>query len=134
MNSNLILLTLPNLLVIDGALFVGIGVVVLITPTPQPTLTVEVDKFSLGALMDTRRLLAAMFFGSGLLLSVFGLYVTDSGVLAIAARVRLITLLLVIGLNLTQLRNGRWKPASLYGLIGFFFCLSVLYAYAGFVR
>lgn len=125
---------LKYLLAIDGALFILVALVVLVTPSPQPTLTSNVDAFALGALEDTRRLLASMFLGSGLLAAVLAWAVEDPHALVLGARARLLTLLLVITLNVVQLRSGRWKPASLYVLISIFVPLSLLYGYFGFVR
>lgn len=108
------------LLVADGAAFAAIGLVVLAFPSPRPTLTREPDAATLVPLTDTRRLLASQFLGAGLLALLLGALVQDVATLRWAAAARVVTLLTVIGVNVSQQRNGAWKPGPLNGLIGLF--------------
>ena len=115
------------LLVADGIAFVAIGIVVLVAPSPQATLTFEVDARTLAPFEDTRRLLASQFIGNGLLALLVGFRVDDVATLRFAALARVATLLVVLGVNVSQLRGSSWKPASLYGLVSVFTVLGVAY-------
>lgn len=115
------------LLVADGAAFVAIGLVVLAVPSPRPTLAREPDPVTLVPFMDTRRLLASQFLGAGLLALLFGTQVHDAATLRLAALARVVTLLTVVAVNVSQVRNGAWKPASLYGLMSVFGLLALAY-------
>jgi len=107
------------LFVVDGSLFVLIGLVVLAIPSPQPALVRQVDEaVALRPFKDTRRLLASQFIGNGLLALVLVFAAGDAPALARpAAAARLATIGLVLAINVTQLRSGVWKRPPLY-LIG----------------
>lgn len=118
---------LPSLMTLDGALFTLIALVVLATPSPQPALVRPVDDDALGPFMDTRRLLAAMFLASGLLLVIVGREVTEPRVLAHVAWVRIVSFLVVATVNIAQLRGGRWKRPPLMVLLAVWTVLVTAY-------
>ena len=113
---------------VDGVLFVAIGLVVLATPNPQPALSRPLDPAALRPFEDTRRLLAAMFLASGLLVLVVGLHVTDPRTLLWVSGARLLSFAVVAAVNVSQLRRGDWKRPPLAFLIGTWLVLGVLYA------
>ncbi len=123
------LATLPHCMTLDGGLFVFIGLIVLLAPSPQPALTTPVDEVALGPFKDTRRLLASQFVAVGLMLFMLGWFVRDMQVLRVAALLLVGSLLLVIAINLSQLRHGSWKPQPLYFLIGIFTVFSLTYVF-----
>lgn len=118
---------LPSLMTLDGALFTLIALVVLATPSPQPALVRPVDDDALGPFMDTRRLLAAMFLASGLLLVIVGREVTEPRVLAHVTWVRIVSFVVVATVNIAQLRGGRWKRPPLMVLLAVWTVLVTAY-------
>ena len=104
----------------DGYAFLVIGLIVLAFPSPQPGLTKPVPAEDLPPFSQTRRLLAAMFIASALLLIVIGRNVVDRETLQEVGIVRIASFLLVIVLNIIQLRSKRWKTAPLVALISIF--------------
>ena len=84
-------------------------------PSPQPALVLPVDaERALGPFMHTRRLLASQFMGNGLFALIVGLAAPNVGVLRLAAAARLATIVIVLIINVTQLRSGAWKRPPLY--------------------
>jgi len=126
------LFTLGHFMVFDGILFVLVGIIVLINPSPQPTLKTPVNEVALPPFEDTRRLLASQFITSGLLIFTLGWFVHDVGILRLTAFLRVLTLLIVLAVNISQLRRGFWKPQSLYVLIGVWMVFCALYLFFGF--
>jgi hypothetical protein len=122
---------LSSLMTLDGALFALIALMVLVTPSPQPALVRPVDDDALGPFMDTRRLLAAMFLASGLLMLIIGRYVADPRALVLVARARIVSFLLVAAVNVAQLRGGRWKRPPLLFLLGAWIALCASYTALG---
>jgi hypothetical protein len=104
----------------DGYAFLVIGLIVLAIPSPQPGLTKPVSAEDLPPFSQTRRLLAAMFIASALLLIVIGRKVVDREILQEVGIARIASFVLVIVLNIIQLRSKRWKTAPLVALISIF--------------
>ncbi|MCX5742479.1 MAG: hypothetical protein NT062_08290 [Proteobacteria bacterium] len=103
------------LFVVDGAVFVLIGLVVLAVPSPQPALVRHVDEdVALRPFEHTRRLLASQFIGNGLLALLVGLASPGAPAVRLAAAARLATIALVLAINASQLRSGAWKRPPLY--------------------
>ncbi len=120
---------LTTLLWIEGGALTLVALVVLAIPSPNPALTRPLEEpHALVPISQTRRLLAAMFASSGLLLLVIAHGVTDTHVLVQVAWVRVAVSVLLVGLQLSQLRSGYWKPPSLYALGSLFSVLGVGYA------
>lgn len=119
--------TLGWVLLADGAAFVTIGLLVLAAPSPQPALRDPVDAAALGPFLDTRRLLASQFVGIGLVTALVALRSDDADLLGAVACARAATLLVVVVVNVTQLRARAWKPAPLRVLIGAFGSLALAY-------
>lgn len=115
------------LLVVDGAAFVVIGLVVLAIPSPQPALTRELDAAAVRPFSDTRRLLASQFVGAGVLALVIGSLVHDVATERVAALARVATLVVVMAINVAQLRSGDWKPGPLRSLLVVFALLCLAY-------
>lgn len=113
----------------DGYAFLLIGIIVLLLPSPQPGLSIPVNENDLLPFAQTRRLLAAMFIASALLLIVIGRNITDLETLKEISIVRIASFLLVIILNAIQYKSKRWKPAPLIGLMTLFSIMSLFYAY-----
>jgi hypothetical protein len=113
----------------DGYAFLVIGLIVLAIPSPQPGLTKPVSAEDLPPFSQTRRLLAAMFIASALLLIVIGRNIADSGILREIGIVRIASFVLVIVLNIIQLRSKRWKAAPLVALILIFTLFTVGYIF-----
>lgn len=113
----------------DGYAFLVIGLIVLVFPSPQPGLAKPVNPDDLPPFAQTRRLLAAMFIASALLLIVIGRNVTDHGTLRAVGLARLVSFALVIVLNILQLRSKRWKAAPLVVLVALFTLFSAGYAF-----
>lgn len=113
----------------DGYAFLVIGLIVLAFPSPQPGLAKPVNAEDLQPFSQTRRLLAAMFIASALLLIVIGMNVTDSTVLREVGIARIASFVLVIGLNIVQLRSKRWKAPPLVVLISIFTLFIAGYAF-----
>ena len=113
----------------DGIAFLVIGIIVMIMPSPQPGLTNKVPNDHLQPFSQTRRLLAAMFIASALLLIVIGRNAVDLKLLKEIGLVRITSFVLIIFLNAVQLRSGRWKTGPLAGLITIFALLSLGYLY-----
>ena len=115
----------------DGAMFVAIGLLVLATPNPQPALSRPLDPGALRPFEDTRRLLAAMFLASGLLVLAVGLGVTEPRALLWVCGARLVSFAVVAAVNVSQLRRGDWKRAPLAFLLATWLVLGALYATLG---
>ena len=113
----------------DGYAFLIIGLIVLAIPSPQPGLTKPVSAEDLPPFSQTRRLLAAMFIASALLLIVIGRNVVDVQTLQEVGIVRIASFVLVIVLNIIQLRSKRWKTAPLVALISIFALFGAGYLY-----
>ena len=92
-------------IIADGVLFFIMGLIVLIIPSPQPGLTKKVNEEDLLPFSQTRMLLASMFIASALLLLVIGYKINDTFVLKTVAVVRILSFILVITLNLIQLKS-----------------------------
>ncbi len=116
-------------ILLDGSLFLLIGLIVLVFPSPQPALTRPVSTDDLLPISQTRQLLAAMFISSGMLLIVIGRHVTDLATLQGIGYARIIAFALVICLNALQFRSRRWKSAPLVALMSLFSAMSLVYAY-----
>ena len=114
---------------IDGYTFLLIGFIVLIIPSPQPGLTKKVNEEDLLPFSQTRRLLASMFIASALLLIILGRNLIDYEILRQICIVRVVSFLLVIGLNAIQYKSKRWKPAPLITLMTIFSLMSLIYLY-----
>ena len=114
---------------IDGYTFLLIGFIVLIIPSPQPGLTKKVNEEDLLPFSQTRRLLASMFIASALLLIIIGRNLVDYEILRQICIVRVASFLLVIGLNASQYKSKRWKPAPLITLMTIFSLMSLTYLY-----
>ena len=114
---------------IDGYTFLLIGIIVLIIPSPQPGLTKKVNNEDLLPFSQTRRLLASMFIGSALLLIIIGRNILDKETLKQISTVRVVSFLLIIGLNVIQYKSKRWKPAPLIALMTIFSIVSLIYLY-----
>lgn len=104
----------------DGTIFLIIGLIVLAIPSPQPALAKKVRDEDLPPIVHTRRLLAAMFIASALPLVVIGRTVVDSALLVQIGMVRIASFILLIVLNIIQLRSKRWKTPPLILLITIF--------------
>jgi hypothetical protein len=115
-------------MIFDGALFIAVAMVVFVSPSPQPALVRQVEADSLPPFEDTRRLLASMFFASGLLLVLFGRAVHDPQTLRWVAWARLVTFAIVAAVNVAQLRGRHWKRGPLFGLLSAWAVLGTLYA------
>lgn len=116
------------LIELDGFAFLLMGLIVLATPSPQPGLTKKVDEQDLLPFSQPRRLLAAMFVASALLLIIVGRNVTDVAVLRQVGYARIASFVLVIALNVIQLVKKRWKAAPLIVLIATFSSLAIAYS------
>jgi hypothetical protein len=119
------------LMEVDGAMFVAIGLLVLVIPDPRPALLHPLDPAALRPFEDTRRLLAAMFLGSGLLVLVVGLGVTEPGTLFRVSLARLLSFAVVAAVNVSQLRGRDWKRPPLLLLLGAWLVLGALYGWLG---
>ena len=107
------------LFLLDGSAFVLISLVVLATPSPQPALVRPLEEErALVPFKDTRRLLASQFLGNGLLALALGWGAPDAALERTAALARLVTILVVLVINASQLRGGYWKRAPLYAVMG----------------
>ena len=115
----------------DGVLFVAIGLVVLAKPNPQPALSRPLDPAALRPFEDTRRLLAAMFLGSGLLVLIVGLAVAEPRTLLWVSGARLVSFAVVAAVNVSQLRRRDWKRPPLVFLLGTWLVIGALYAVLG---
>ncbi len=113
----------------DGYAFLVIGLIVLIFPSPQPGLAKPVNHADLQPFAQTRRLLAAMFIASALLLIVIGRNVTDPVTLRAVGLARIASFALVIVLNLMQLRSKRWKAVPLVVLVSLFTLFTAGYTF-----
>ena len=113
----------------DGYAFWVIGLIVLAIPSPQPGLTKPVSAEDLPPFSQTRRLLAAMFIASALLLIVIGRNIVDREILQEVGIVRIASFALVIVLNFIQLRSKRWKTAPLVALVSIFALFSAGYLF-----
>lgn len=114
---------------IDGYIFLLIGIIVLITPSPQPGLTKKVNEVDLLPFSQTRRLLASMFIASALLLIIIGRNIIDQEILRQIAIVRVISFVLVIGINAMQFQSKRWKAVPLIVLMTIFSLMSLIYLF-----
>ena len=114
---------------IDGYTFLLIGFIVLIIPSPQPGLTKKVNEEDLLPFSQTRRLLASMFIASALLLIIIGRNLVDYEILRQICIVRVASFLLVIGLNASQYKSKRWKPAPLITLMTIFSLIDMMQKY-----
>lgn len=122
-------MSLNTFILTDGFIFLIMGLIVLIIPSPQPGLTKKVSEEDLLPFSQTRMLLASMFIASSLLLLVIGYKINDMSILKAVSIVRMLSFILVILLNLFQLKSKRWKAAPLIVLISIFSLLSLCYLY-----
>ena len=122
-------MSLHTFILTDGIIFFIMGLIVLVIPSPQPGLTKKVNEEDLLPFSQTRMLLASMFIASSLLLLIIGSKINDMSILKTVSIVRILSFILVIILNLFQLKSGRWKTAPLVVLISIFSLLSLCYCY-----
>ena len=122
-------MSLNTFILTDGVIFLIMGLIVLIIPSPQPGLAKKVSEEDLLPFSQTRMLLAAMFIASSLLLLVIGYKINDTSVLKAVSIVRILSFVLVIILNLFQLKSKRWKTRPLIVLISIFSLLALCYFY-----
>ena len=120
---------MQTFILIDGFLFLLIGIVVMITPSPQPGLTKKVNEEDLLPFSQTRRLLAAMFMASALLLLAVGFMSNETSVHRAVGMARILSFILVIVINANQYKSGRWKAGPLLVLMTIFSVMSLVYAY-----
>ena len=118
---------MQTFILIDGFLFLLIGIVVMITPSPQPGLTKKVNEEDLLPFSQTRRLLAAMFMASALLLLAVGFISNETSVHRAVGMARILSFILVIVINANQYKSGRWKAGPLWFLMALFSMMSLAY-------
>ena len=117
------------LMTVEGGTLTLISLLVLALQSPNPALTRRIDEpHALVPISQTRRLLASMFLSSGLLLLIVARSVSDPVVLVRVAWAQVVVCALLVGLQVSQLRSGYWKPPSLYALGSIFTALGVAYA------
>ena len=122
-----------SLFIFDGFIFFLVGIFVLISPSASGA-SLPSQAGSLPHIEDTRRLFAAMYVSLGLLLLVFAGKTVNPESRNLAAKLRGLSLPLVIGVNILQVNNGNWKPESLYLYIVLFGLMSLTYLYFGFIN
>jgi len=122
--------SLRTTFLVDGLLFAAIGAVVLARPSAAPTLAVSPGPGEL-PLEDTRRLLASQYLTVGGLAVLLGLRAPSAAFLVQASRLRALSLGVVLGVNVSQLRRGAWKPRSLYAVMCVLVPLGLVHAVYG---
>lgn len=121
---------LRGLFYFDGAVFSLVGVVVLWLPSARAA-ALPPEAGDTPHLRDTRRLLASAYLAAGLFLLSCGTGVAGEAYLRLAAVLRALSLLVLVGVNSTQIRNGNWKQASLLPYVVAFPLMALAYLAAG---
>jgi hypothetical protein len=103
---------LRGLFYFDGAVFTLVGLVVLFMPAARAA-ALPPAAGDTPHLRDTRRLLASAYIAAGLVLLSCGTGIAGAAYLRLAAVLRAVSLFVLVGVNLGQIRNGNWKPTSL---------------------
>lgn len=103
---------LRGLFYFDGAIFTLVGVVVLFLPSARAA-SLPAEAGDTPHLRDTRRLLASAYIAAGLFLLSCGTGLPGEVYLRVAAALRAVSLLVLVGVNVGQIKNGNWKPATL---------------------
>lgn len=103
---------LRGLFYFDGAIFTLVGMVVLVFPSARAA-ALPAAAGDTPHLRDTRRLLASAYIAAGLFLLSCGTGLPGEAYLRVAAVMRAVSLLVLVGVNVGQIQNGNWKPATL---------------------
>jgi len=123
------LLRVQNLFLVDGLVFTLVGALVMVMPSASAA-ALPPDAGSTPHMLDTRRLLAAAYLTVGLFLLGFSRGPAGPSMLRLASLLRAVSLFCLVGVNLSQIAGGLWKPQSLYGYVGAFSLMAVVYLIA----
>lgn len=123
-----------SLFFFDAAIFLIVGIVVMFIPSPSLSLQNPLPPGALPVVEDTRRLLAALYIALGLCLYIFGSNVVNAATQNLAAKLRGLSLFVLVGVNILQITNGNWIPTSLAVYICLFSLMGLTYLYFGFVK
>lgn len=121
---------LRGLFYIDGAVFTLVGAVVLFMPAAKAA-ALPPAAGDTPHLRDTRRLLASAYIAAGLFLLSCGTGIAGAAYLRLAAVLRAVSLLVLVGVNQLQIRNGNWKRASLVPYVVAFPLMALAYLTLG---
>ena len=119
---------------LDGAIFLPVGLIMLVSPSPMATMVTPPPADSLVALKDTRRLLASQFITVGLLMLTFARAADSTAFRNLVCRVRALSVVVLLGVTLSQLLGGTWKRGPYTLIVTRFVLLGLLYAYLGFIN
>lgn len=114
----------------DGVVFTLVGAIVLVLPSARAA-ALPPEAGATPHVVDTRRLLASAYVGVGLFLLSCASGAADEHYLRHAAVLRAVSLLVLVGCNAIQVRNGNWKPATLAPYLFAFPAMAVAYLWLG---
>lgn len=121
---------LRSLFYFDGAVFTLVGVVVLFKPGASAA-ALPPEAGNTPHMRDTRRLLASAYIAAGLFLLSCGSGLAGHFYLQVAAVLRAVSLLVLVGVNVGQIRNGNWKKVSLVPYVVAFPLMALAYLTLG---
>jgi ABC-type transport system involved in multi-copper enzyme maturation permease subunit len=126
--------SINNLLLIDGAVMLLIGINMMVAPAPASVLRKKPDSHAVMlALKQTRRVYGLLFVTVGILLCLIGYYEDAFHVLTVVGRFRALTLAVLIFFSYRQVQSGIWKKTRIITLISFAAIFFVLYIFFGFI-
>ena len=111
---------------VDGVVFTLVGAIVLVLPSARAA-ALPPEAGATPHVLDTRRLLASAYLSVGLLLLSFASGAADRHYLRFAAVLRAASLIVLVGCNAIQVRNGNWKPATLVPYLFVFPTMAIAY-------
>jgi FtsH-binding integral membrane protein len=120
---------LRGLFLADGLVFFLVGVVVMFMPAARAA-ALPPEAGDTPHLRDTRRLLASVYLALGMFLLAFGSGAAQGATLRLAAQLRGASLLVMVGVNIAQLRSGNWMRGSLVPYVVIFPLLAIAYEIA----
>jgi hypothetical protein len=119
-------LRIQNLFLLDGLVFTLVGALVMVMPSASAA-ALPPEAGDAAHLLDTRRLLAAAYIAAGLFLIGFARGPVGREMLRLACGLRATSLFCLVGVNLSQIMGGLWKPQSLYGYVTAFSLMAIVY-------
>lgn len=126
--------SINNLLLVDGAVMLFIGINMMLMPSPGAALKKKLDSQAVMlALKQTRRGYGLMFITIGLLLGCFGYYEDSLHLLTVVGRFRALSLAVFIYISYNQIKSGIWKKYRIITLVSFAAVFLLLYIFFGFI-
>lgn len=126
--------SINNLLLVDGAVMLLIGIALFISPGASSALKKKPDShLVIQALRHTRRMSGILYFTLGFLLCLFGYFEDSYHLLGLVGKLRSLSLVILLYTAYRQLQSGIWRRPRLITLISFSAIMLILYIFFSFI-